>query len=111
MAADRRLGLGKLKHVSIRHIFVQGLVRTGHVTVVKTPTEADPADIATKALDQATILKHFEACGADVSKRAADIKEVLHFGRRAAEPAWSPAAAGLQSCFQGLAIWAATLST
>ena len=52
-----------MKPVIIRNLFVQGLVHSGQVEVVKTPTEANPADIVTKALGQATILEHLEACG------------------------------------------------
>ena len=99
-----------MTHGSIRHLFVQGLVRSGQVEI-NIPTEANPADIATKTPDQATVLKHLSVCGVDVSKRTADNKEASQLRNRATVPAWSPAAAGLQACLQGLAAWAATLPT
>ena len=91
------------------HIFVRsgiGPFRTGAICQV--PTEFNPADIATKALDQMTIQKHLAACGVDV-KRAADNNEVSHLTSRTQQaPAWIPAPAGLQACIQGLASLAAT---
>ena len=51
--------------------------------LVMIPTDFNPADIATKALDHVTIQKHFAACGVDVSQRAADKKEVSYLTGRA----------------------------
>ena len=51
LATARRLGLGKMKHVSIIYVFVQELVRSGQVELVKILTEVNPADIASEALD------------------------------------------------------------
>lgn len=80
IAAARRLGLGKMKHVSIIYVFVQELVRSGPVALVNLPTGCNPADIATNALDQLTIEKHLAACGVMVRtvNRAADKKDVPH---------------------------------
>ena len=78
------------------------------------PTEHNPTDIATKALDQLTIQKHPAACEVMTKTvdRAADKKEVSHLNGHAHKtpPALIPAFLGLQACAHGLAIWAATSS-
>ena len=76
-------------------------------------TEFNPADIATKALDQMTTHKHLAACGVmiKVCNRAADKEEVSHLSGHAQKaPALTPAFLGLQACIQGWASWAATFS-
>eukprot|EP00959_Pyramimonas_sp_CCMP1952_P271977 5686593-Pyramimonas_sp.AAC.1 len=40
-----RLCLGKLKHVHLRHMFVQGLLREGRLVIPKIPTAGDSSDL------------------------------------------------------------------
>ena len=78
---------------------------------MEVPTEAGPADIATNAVDQATILEHLEDCGAAVSKRAAYNNHVFFFS--GAGPL-SPPVHQQQLVYNHVYrdwLWAATLST
>ena len=45
-----RLGLGKLRHVDTRYLWLQERVFSGHLQVQKIPGTANPADILTKAV-------------------------------------------------------------
>ena len=45
-----RKGQGRLKHLSIRHLWMQGLVKLGMVEIIKIDTKNNPADLNTKAL-------------------------------------------------------------
>ena len=46
----QRSGVGKLKHVEIKHMFLQQLLRRGIFTIHKIPTRVNPADLNTKKL-------------------------------------------------------------
>ena len=46
----QRSGVGKLKHVEIKHMFLQQLLRQGIFTIHKIPTRVNPADLNTKKL-------------------------------------------------------------
>ena len=46
----QRSGVGKLKHVEIKHMFLQQLLRRGIFTIHKIPTRMNPADLHTKKL-------------------------------------------------------------
>ena len=46
----QRSGVGKLKHVEIKHMFLQQLLRRGVFTIHKIPTRVNPADFNTKKL-------------------------------------------------------------
>ena len=45
-----RRGQRRLKHLSIRHFWVQSLVKLGMVEIIKIDTKVNPADLNTKAL-------------------------------------------------------------
>lgn len=45
-----RRGQGRLKHLSIRHLWAQGLVKLGMVEIIKIDTKNNPADLNTKSL-------------------------------------------------------------
>ena len=45
-----RKGQGRLKHLSIRHLWIQSLVKLGMVEIIKIDTKNNPADLNTKAL-------------------------------------------------------------
>ena len=46
----QRSGVGKLKNVEIKHMFLQQLLRQGIFTIHKIPTRVNPADLNTKKL-------------------------------------------------------------
>ena len=45
-----RRGQGRLKHLSIRHLWIQDMVQKHMVTIVKIATQCNPSDLNTKAL-------------------------------------------------------------
>jgi hypothetical protein len=53
-----RKGPGKLRHISLRELWVQGEVRSKKVSLVKIPGTANPADLGTKHLGR----EAFEKC-------------------------------------------------
>lgn len=46
----QRSGVGRLKHVSIKHMFLQQLLQQKVFTIHKVPTRINPADLRTKKL-------------------------------------------------------------
>ena len=44
-----RRGQGRLKHLSIRHLWIQSLVKMNMVEIIKVDTKVNPADLNTKA--------------------------------------------------------------
>ena len=60
--ASRR-GLGKLRHIQTRYLWLQERVAHKHFTVFKVPGEQNPADAMTKALNLNLILKHTRFAG------------------------------------------------
>ena len=46
----QRSGVGRLKHVSIKHMFLQQLLRQKVFSIHKVPTRINPADLSTKKL-------------------------------------------------------------
>ena len=59
----QRSGVGRLKHVSIKHMFLQQLLRQKVFSIHKVPTRINPADLNTKklSLDRRTLLSSL--CG------------------------------------------------
>ena len=47
---SHRLGLGQMRHLELKHLWLQSEVRRGNVKLVKIPGVTNPADGATKAL-------------------------------------------------------------
>ena len=58
--ASRR-GLGRMRHVETRHLWLQLEVVTRRVVVVKVRGEENPADVATKFFGIIVIKRHLEA--------------------------------------------------
>ena len=54
----RRRGLGKVHHLDVADLWAQDKVRTGAVELVKVAGAENPADIMTKHVDRALLLKH-----------------------------------------------------
>ena len=51
-----RHGLGKVKHLELKHLWVQEAVRAKRIVVVKEHTTANLADLTTKHLAEAAML-------------------------------------------------------
>jgi len=64
ISAQSRLGLGKLmKHVQIRFLFLQDLVKKKRVVIEKVHTDANPADMFTKCVTKEVLERHKKAVG------------------------------------------------
>ena len=55
-----RLGIGKMKHLEVHHLWLQGEVRSKRVEVVKIGTDENPADLGTKGLDEHRMTRHWK---------------------------------------------------
>ena len=49
-AIASRRGLGKVRHVEVKHVLVQEAVKVGRVVVAKIPGAYNPADVLTKPM-------------------------------------------------------------
>ena len=59
-----RRGLGaKLRHIQVRHLWLQQRVKLGHLKVAVVRGLDNPADCLTKALTEAVLRRHCEAVG------------------------------------------------
>ena len=46
-----KMGLGRMKHVELRFLFVKDLLKRERLTLSKIPGTENPADLGTKVLD------------------------------------------------------------
>ena len=60
-----RHGLGKVKHLELKHLWVQEAVRAKRIVVVKEHTTTNLADLMTKHLPEAAMLAHLETAGCE----------------------------------------------
>ena len=58
-----RIGLGKVRHLSVSDLWIQQAARQGRVEYTKIPGEINPADMFTKAVDEKTMKRHSERIG------------------------------------------------
>ena len=75
--ASRR-GLGKVKHVDVRNLWIQDVVRSGRIGIVKIPGGENGADVLTKYLDGPAVSRCMRRLGCVVEsgrhKLAPDVK-------------------------------------
>ena len=50
-------GLGRMRHLEVKDLWMQGLVRDGRLRVAKVRGDRNPADVLTKYLDRATVIR------------------------------------------------------
>ena len=79
--ASRR-GLGKVKHVDVRNLWIQDVVRSGRIGIVKIPGGENAADVLTKHLDGPAISKCMKCLGCVVEggrhELAPDVKSGIN---------------------------------
>jgi len=64
-----RQGSGKkTKHIELKHLFIQDLVKHKVITMHTVPTANNPADCMTKTMDRQTLDRHWTALGLSVDK-------------------------------------------
>ena len=59
----RRSGLGKIRHLAVADLWIQDRVKRRDFELIKTPGKDNPADLLTKHLDHATMMKHLTFMG------------------------------------------------
>ena len=59
----KRQGLGKLRHIQVRDLWLQQEVKEKKLSVHKVDTKVNPADLGTKSLTSEEIAKHVETLG------------------------------------------------
>ena len=59
----KRRGLGKMRHIQTRYLWVQERVGEGHITILSVPGTKNTPDILTKCVPRATLTKHLETLG------------------------------------------------
>ena len=69
-----RRGLGKMRHIQTRYLWIQERVGEGHLRITSVPGTKNVADILTKCVPGTTLVKHmatagFEYSGAHTSQR------------------------------------------
>ena len=75
-----RRGLGRMKHLQIRDLWLQKEVAEGRLVVFKTPGADNPADLMTKILGADVIRRRLEAMGIEMIGVAARLSAVNHGG-------------------------------
>lgn len=88
----RKSGLGKLRHLTVRYLWLQDQVAAGNMALHKVRGLVNPADLVTKHLAQAAVTKHFGAFDMWVELGRAESAPVLSSLRTAAvrDTPWSP---------------------
>ena len=64
-----RTGLGKVRHIEVRFLWLQEVVRAGRIELRKIPGERNPADIMTKPKNAAEVVSKFESLGLTLVSR------------------------------------------
>ena len=60
-------GLGRMRHLEVKDLWIQGLVQSGRLSLEKIRGEVNPADVLTKYLDRATIQRLLALGGISVA--------------------------------------------
>ena len=67
-----RVGLGKMRHMEVKFLWLQQAVRDGRVTLKKVPGQQNPADILTKPLGREDIANKMARVGGRVVSQRVD---------------------------------------
>ena len=72
-----REGLGKVRHLNVQYLWIQDRVRGGDIKLSKVPGPENPADLLTKHLAAADVLRHLETLCCTLHSSRADIAPSL----------------------------------
>ena len=75
-----RHGLGKVKHLELKHLWVQEAVRAKRIVVAKEHTTTNLADLMTKHLPEAARLAHLATAGCEFREGRPEGAPVLDDG-------------------------------
>ena len=79
-----RLGIGRVRHLSVSDLWVQQASRRGLVTYHKVAGKDNPADLFTKPLEEETMNKHLRRLGSVATSG----RSLAAPDRRSAKEAW-----------------------
>ena len=65
-AIASRTGLGKVRHIEVRFLWLQEVVKAGRIELRKIPGERNPADVMTKPKNAAEVTDKFKSLGIDL---------------------------------------------
>ena len=63
---SNRIGIGKIRHIEVTQLWVQGKVASKEIVIDKVPTEENLADALTKAVEAQVIGKHVFGVNAQI---------------------------------------------
>jgi hypothetical protein len=92
----QRQGLGKLRHINVRYLWLQEKVRDKELEVLKVPGSDNPADLFAKNLDALTMWKHVERLGFHSAPGRADLAPRLRNGEPELVATLAPAASAVR---------------
>ena len=58
-----RTGIGKVKHMAVLLLWLQGMVQTRRISIVRVPGKSNPADLLTKYLAADLIVRNLSLLG------------------------------------------------
>ena len=73
----QRQGIGKMRHLNVRYLWLQGRVRNKDIEVNKVAGQDNPADLMTKHLAAADMTKHLVHLGFRTEKTRAELAPEL----------------------------------
>ena len=107
--AAGRHGLGKLKHLELKFLWLQATLRQGRLVLVRQPGEENFADLLTKHLTEEKLRQHLERGGLELREGRADGATQLAEGaaRRRVAVVLAEALRGLDGQLPGVHRWVA----
>ena len=107
--AAGRHGLGKLKHLELKFLWLQATLRQGRLVLVRQPGEENFADLLTKHLTEEKLRQHLERGGLELREGRADGATQLAEGaaRRRVAVFLAEALRGLDGQLPGVHRWVA----
>ena len=72
-----RQGVGRVRHLETRYLWVQERVGEGHLKISSVPGDRNPADILTKSVTGVLLKKHLRALNVEMRESSLSHKKVL----------------------------------
>ena len=73
--ACTRQGVGKIRHLAVRTLWLQQAIQEGRVAVGAIPGKENTADLGTKVLDRKTMLKYMRMLGMAAGHGSRELEE------------------------------------
>jgi hypothetical protein len=102
ISSQLRGGLGRMKHVELRHMFMQQLVKEKRMKLRKIPGEENSSDLGTKYLERVTFEKHRHAAGLRSRGGDAERGQVNAIVQNSPQNGVEMTLMGMAKCFAGI---------